>query len=290
MGKPEVSLWTVRSLSLSALTATHSYLYTSGISFAILYSGFLDSLDLPASASASNQPSPSGGNSFSPFPSFLNNGTVQSPSTGLSNPPTPGFSNAFSTDPNDQRHSQLMALFESYKSRLPSTFPNPTVNPNSKGSFQSPLQPPPPPPPVHPPAPTSTSSTSSNHQQQIPPQIRYPAPLQPPPNHHHPSTPLPVAPAPSSSSGHSNHSHHSHHSPYPHHHPLLQQQQQQQPTNQQQLIQYSQLPLPSALAPPVKSFAEILQAKYESSELAKAEEGWDWERGWAKLDDWMREK
>ncbi|KAL7418232.1 hypothetical protein BDY24DRAFT_432550 [Mrakia frigida] len=246
-------------------------------------SGFLDSLDLPISASASNQPSPSGGNSFSPFP-FLNNGAVQSPSNGISNPPTPGFTNGFQHDPLDQRHSQLMALFESYKARLPSTFPHPTVNPNSKTSFpplQSPLLPPPP-------APTSNSSSSSNHQQQQQPQIRYPAPLQPPP--HQAPTPLPVpAPAPSSSSGHSNHSHHSQLSPYPLHHPLLQQQQSLQPQNQQQLIQYSQLPIPSALAPPVKSFAEILQAKYESSELAKAEEGWDWERGWAKLDDWMRE-
>lgn len=236
-------------------------------------SGFLDSLDFPISAS--NQPSPAGAgnNAFSPF--NLQQFVASSPRNGPSNPTTPGggpnpqFLNNFQTAGGGHDQRQLLAaLLDAYKHRLPPNIAQPILNQNGNGSSESAMFPPTP-------QPFDTAPIASSRQLH-PPQQHPPQPLQPPP----PSN-ASAPPAPSSTSSGRGLS------------PYLQQAQLQ---HHQQLQQtnFSHQPLmPSSAVmqpAPDRSFAEILLAKYESSELATAEEGWDWERGWAKLDDWMGEK
>ena len=237
-------------------------------------SGFLDSLDFPLSAS--NQPSPAGGgnNPFSPF--NLHQFSAPSPRFPQSNPTTPGggpnpqFLNSFQVPGGGHDQRQLLAaLLDAYKHRLPANIAQPHLPQN--GSAEPSMFPPPQPP--------LTSSLPGNQSQQQPHQQYQHRPsfsLQPPP----PSN-VSAPPAPSSTASGLDLS------PYLQNNQQLGQVPPQSTAFTQQSARTSNAVLPPATE---RSFAEILQAKYESSELATAEEGWDWERGWAKLDDWMGEK
>lgn len=236
-------------------------------------SGFLDSLDFPLAFS--NQPSPAGAanNPFSPF--NLQQFGAPSPRYPQSNPTTPGggpnpqFLNTFQTPGGGHDQRQLLAaLLDAYKHRLPANIAQPNLHQN--GSSDAALYPPPQPHPSS--VPSQTQQHMQSYQQHPPP------PLQPPP-------PLNLS-APQASSSISSGTAVSPYTQHAQHQARLQQQQQNNGFAHQPPIG-AHVTVPPATE---RSFAEILQAKYESSELATAEEGWDWERGWAKLDDWMGEK